>query len=187
MAGIVTQEALQEVVSLEELKMHLRVDGDLEDGYLTSLIRVAVDFAENFTKRSIVKRVNTVALDSFPVGSIRLPTYPVQEIQRITYKDILGEVKELPSESYQAVLDVEPPLAIPISSWPSEVFSMPGNVKLELLVGYEQVPMSIKQAILLLCGHFYENREVMRERYAHGSEIPFSVSALLYPYKVLRW
>lgn len=48
----VTQEALQDVVSLEELKMHIRVDGDLEDGYLASLTRAAVDFAENFTKRN---------------------------------------------------------------------------------------------------------------------------------------
>lgn len=42
LAGIVTQEELQDIVSLDELKIQLRVDGDLEDGYLTSLTRVAM-------------------------------------------------------------------------------------------------------------------------------------------------
>ena len=187
MNGVITQEMIQDVVSLEELKLHLRVDGELEDAYLTSLIRAAIDFAENYTRRSIVKRQVNIFLDGFSDSVIRLGTCPVQEIVQVSYENVNGEATVLPIESYRAVLDVDPPLVMPISSWPGDVLPIPGSVRVEAVVGYEQVPMSIHQAILLLCGHFYENREVMRTQYVTANEMPFSVSALLYPYKVLRW
>jgi hypothetical protein len=47
------------------------------------------------------------------------------------------------------------------------------------------IPKPIKQAMLLLIGHWYENREATA--FNVNRELAFSVNALLYPYKVLGW
>ena len=182
MDGIISQELLEHVLPLQELKMHLRIDSDLEDAYLISLARAAIDFAENYTKRFILERQKEIILDSLPSSPLMLPNYPVQEILQITYQNTEGNSVEVPSTTYQTMLNVEPPMIL-IASWPQST----GPFRIHALVGYKEVPMSIKQAILLLSGHFYENREVMRDRYVHSYEMPFSVTALLYPYKILRW
>jgi len=44
------------------------------------------------------------------------------------------------------------------------------------------VPKAIKQALLLLIGHLYENREAVTT--ANLNELPMAVNALLYPYRV---
>ncbi|KAB2953725.1 hypothetical protein F9B85_03650 [Heliorestis acidaminivorans] len=184
---ITLQEHQQAILTLDEVKIHLRVESDLEDAYIESLIASAIDFCENFTRRSLIERHVLFIDHHFPHGSIQLPLYPVQEIVKITYQDRNDVTKELPASDYNSALLLEPPLIAPRKPWPTDLSFLPGSLRIEAVVGYKKVPLSIKQAILLLCGHFYENREVMRDNYAHGSEIPFSVSALLYPYKVLRW
>ena len=176
-----------DVVSLDELKLHLRLDQDLEDTYLEGLLQAAVDFVENYTRRKLSQREEILLLNGFPQGVLRLSAMPVQEILAIHYEGLDGATHTLEPSSYRTVLDVEPPLILPLSGWPGAVQPIPGSVRIQAIVGYEEVPLSIKQAVLLLCGHFYENREVMRDRYVHSYEMPFSVSALLYPYKVLRW
>lgn len=168
--------------------MHLRLDQDLEDAYLEGLLQAAIDYVENHTRRKIAQREEVLLLDGFPSGSMRLPAVPVQEVLAIDYEGVDGVTHTLDPGSYRTALDVEPPLILPLSGWPGAVQPMPGSVRVQAVVGYDEVPLSIKQAVLLLCGHFYENREVLREGYAYGGrEISFSVSALLYPYKILRW
>ena len=46
------------------------------------------------------------------------------------------------------------------------------------------IPEAIKQAILLLIGHYFENREILLERGHIPKTIPFSAEALLYSYKI---
>ncbi len=182
-----TQAALERVVSLEEVKTHLRVDNDLEDAYLRVLIGAAIDFAENYTKRYIYERPIMMLFDSFPKCPLTLPRFPLQRLIRLSYQKSNGCSAVVPRAAYKSLLAVEPPLLLPIHVWPKNSKKAAGSVRVHAIAGYEKVPLSIKQAILLLCGHFYENREVMRERYVYGQEVPFSASALLYPYKVLRW
>lgn len=177
----------QTVLLLEEVKTHLRIDIEDEDQYLKVLVAAAIDFCENFTGRAISNKRIEIILDAFPTDNIKILWYPIKSVNKVTYIDQKGVLKELDDSNYQSILDVEPPVIIPKTSWPQGTVNTPGAVRIEALAGYERVPKSIKEALLLLVGHFYENREVMRERYVRGSEIPFSVSALLYPYKVLRW
>ena len=49
------------------------------------------------------------------------------------------------------------------------------------------VPTSIKQAMLLLIGHWYENREAMVESKFAASltEAPYVVEALLSPHRII--
>lgn len=51
------------------------------------------------------------------------------------------------------------------------------------------VPMSIRHAILLLAGHFYETREtiVVGRSVSIATEVPFTVDALLAPYRIYTY
>lgn len=178
--------AVEQVLSLELVKSHLRVDHDLEDEYLVGMLAAAIAVAEDFTGRRIIPCEDVIHLDRFPARELRLPVYPAQDITQIQYEDTQGNVQELAATEYRAILDVEPPLLLPATTWPATA-AIPGAVRIHATVGYAVTPASIQQALLLLCGHWYENREVVRERYVNSAEMPFSVSALLYPYKILRW
>nr|WP_156647154.1 head-tail connector protein [Lentibacillus sp. JNUCC-1] len=62
------------------------------------------------------------------------------------------------------------------------VVSTPGDYIVNYKAGYEKIPKSIEQAVLLLVSHFYENRETVIVG-TSVVKIPFSVESLLYPYK----
>lgn len=51
------------------------------------------------------------------------------------------------------------------------------------------VPMSIRHAILLLVGHFYDNREtiVVGRSASIATEVPFTLDALLAPYRIFTY
>lgn len=49
----------------------------------------------------------------------------------------------------------------------------------------EDVPESIKIAVLLLVGHYYANREAVT--FGTPSKIPFGVESLLWPYRELSF
>ena len=175
------------VLSLERLKMHLRVDGESEDAHLQVLLEAAVEYCEHFTGRVLAKRQLEVRLDGFPPGVLHVPAVPLHGVDSIAYVNREGDLVTLDAESYRVIASVEPPIVLPEGSWPSDVLAAEGSVVLTVTAGYDPLPKSIEQAVLMMCGHYYENREVMRERFSRVSEMPFATSALLYPYKIWSW
>ncbi len=174
------------VISLEEIKTHLRINHSEEDIYLTSLLEAAIEYCENFTGRVIKQKIVEIILDTFPARILKLPITPVIDVTSINYTNSKEEEIYIEALNYVKVLETEPPLVVHKESWPQDVINIPGKVRVAVNAGYEIAPQSIKQAVLLLCGHFYENREAVSIK-GELKELPFSVSALLYPYKVFRW
>lgn len=174
-------------ISLERLKTHLRVDHDEEDTYLQGLLDAAFDYCENFTGRILQKRQLEVRLDGFPPGVLHVRAVPLHSVDSLSYVNREGSLVTIDAAEYQVIPTVEPPLIVPEAGWPADVFDAEGTVHLVVTAGFDPLPSSIEQAILLLCGHYYDNREVMRERFARATEMPFGVSALLYPYKIWGW
>ncbi|WP_350354072.1 head-tail connector protein [Thermoanaerobacterium sp. RBIITD] len=81
---------------------------------------------------------------------------------------------------------------IPATGWPLDCALRSDAVKIRFKAGYSEVPKSIKQAMLLLIGHFYEHREAVNigGGTVGGGEIkelPLAVSSLLRPFWVPRW
>jgi uncharacterized phiE125 gp8 family phage protein len=182
----VIEEIGPDIVTLEEVKGHLRVEHNDEDAYITSLIKVATEYCENFTGRVIKQKTVEVILDTFPSKVLKLPITPILEVNKVYYTNLNGRDVYIDSSDYMIILETEPPIVIHKDRWPKDVIDIPGKVRVEAKVGYELIPHSIKQAVLLLCGHFYENREAVNKK-GKLNELPFSISALLYPYKVFRW
>ncbi len=174
-----------EPVSLEEAKLHCRVDGTDDDAYISSLIIVARSYVENFTGRSLVEQVWELGLDGFDSQEILLPKSPISEIESITYIDLGGAEQEF--EDYTLDTRSQPARLRPAygKSWPSTRDEM-NAVVIQYTAGYGDagdVPAGIKQAMLLIIGHFNENREAV----VLGTtvfKLPLAVDALLMPYRI---
>ena len=180
-----------EPVTLSEVKAHLRVDSILDDTLITSLITVAREYIENFTKRALATQTLELILDSFPNAEyIDLPLSPLQSVTSVKYKDSSGNETTLGSSGYIVNTDFLPGKIILAygCSWPTFTPYPTGAIRIKYVAGHETnnpVPISIKQAMLLLIGHLYENREATNIK--ELKEVPFAVNALLYPYKILGW
>lgn len=178
-----------ELVSVSELKTHLRIDVTDEDSYLPSLITAAREYCENWTGRTIGTKTLEGILDDFPdCDYIDLFDSPVQSLTSIKYIDSDGDETTWDSSYYVSNLDVIPEKIYPAygQTWPSFTPYPSGAVRIRYQAGHTSanLPEAIKQSILLVAGDLYENREATSEKKAY--ELPFSIKALLTPYRI-RW
>ena len=123
-------------------------------------------------------------LDAFPSGSsIKLPRPPLQSVTYLQYTDEDGVTSTFSSSSYMVDANSEPGRLVLLAgeSWPTDALYPAAAVNLRFVAGYgaaADVPQWSKQAILLLVGHWYENREAVLTG-AMPREIPFGVARLL--------
>ncbi|HAS91524.1 MAG TPA: hypothetical protein DCS12_04545 [Clostridiales bacterium] len=185
-----------EPVSLMEAKAHLRVTSTDEDTLIGIIIKAARQSAESMTRRSLASQVFELSLDDFPEEEIVLPMPPVESITSIKYKDSDGVETTWDSSKY-VFYNSEPAKIIPVYGevFPSFTPYPAGAVKIRFTAGYKTsgtdisliIPEAIKQALLLLIGSFYENREDLLSKGHIPKSLPFGVDALLYPYRIWGW
>jgi len=168
-----TEEQMLQVLSLDEAKSHLRVDFNDDDDYIKGLIFAAIQYAEGFQKRSIAPYTLQLTQDQFGYA-IPLRRGPVKNVVSVEYTLLDGTVKEVSSDSYIFSADEQ---LVPKTWWPSEALQGVDGVKVIYNTGYDTVPATTKQALKLLVGHWYENREPVGQV---TGEIPFSSQALLW-------
>jgi uncharacterized phiE125 gp8 family phage protein len=194
-----------EPVTLAEAKLQARVDwsggscggsaggGSSDDTLITALITAAREYVEVVTRRALVTQTWDYVLDEFPgVDYVRLPLPPLQSVTSITYKVKAGTVLTFAAANYVVATGSEPGKVILVSGcgWPSAELYRADPIRIQFVAGWtgvapNTVPVVIKQAILLLVGHLYENREAVAEvRGGALTEIPLGVDALLATHRV---
>ncbi len=158
-----------EPISTAEAKAHLRVTVSDDDTLIDSLVEAARLRFESDTHRAMITQNWELTLDSFPNSSdvaILLPRPPLQSVTSIKYDDTDGNEQTWSSGSYRVDTDSEPARVTPEYS---EVYpttrSVTGAVRIVYKTGYgdaaSAVPQSFIQAMLMLVGHWYENREAV--------------------------
>lgn len=177
-------------VSLELAKAHLRIAGNNSDDneYVVNLIRAAAKAIEQAIGRSLQSQVYRLSLPDWPAsGEIILPFPPLVSVQSIQYVDTAGATQTLAVSQYIVNDDNEPATITPAhdAEWP-EVQSQANAVQVNYTAGYTTVPEPIKQAILLLIGHWYENREAAITG-TIATDLPLAVNYLLEDYTVRRY
>ena len=155
-----------EPITLDEAKTHLRVLTSDDDAYITDLIKVARRKVEYDLRRALITQTWKMYLDDFPANGdvILIPYPPLQSITSIKYYDTSNEQQTWSNTEYELDIYSEPARVAEVYgyTWPS-VYDKLNAVEIIFIAGYgddaTDVPWTVKQAILMLIGHYYENRE----------------------------
>jgi uncharacterized phiE125 gp8 family phage protein len=178
-----------EPVSLAEARAHLRETGTEEDGLIAGYLLAAREFAETHTGRALMAQTWDQTEDALGDG-IRLRKTPVALVTSVQYLDADGVEQMLASDQYRVVRRAAgETVIVPAFGvvWPATQ-AVEGAVTVRYVAGYGTgpgvLPEAIRQAILLLVGHWFANREAVNAG-AAPSELPMGVEALLFPHRVL--
>jgi len=175
----VTTAPTVEPVTVAEAKTHCRLIGNADDAKLGELITAAREYAEAVTGQAFAVQTITAACDSFPSGAIELPIGPIVSLTSIKYTDATGVEREITSDVIVDDFSHKPRLILkPGKSWPSASLTSVNGVKVVYVAGAAP-SKKIKAAMLLLVGHWFENREEV----VIGQEsftVPFAAEALLH-------
>jgi len=155
-----------------------------EDSLISGLITAAREYCQGFQNRAFVNQTWYLWLDAWPAGDyISIPLPPLSTITAITYYDTDDTAATFAAASY-FVDNINEPGRVILNygeSWPSTTLRPANAICVEYVCGYgatsASVPQVVRQAMLLLIGHLYENREAGID--SALQEIPFGVKALL--------
>jgi uncharacterized phiE125 gp8 family phage protein len=172
-------------VTLAEVKRHARVDTNEDNTLLSRLIDAATAHIDGPYGIGVCMATQTWEwkLDRFPI-EFRIPLYPVQSVGSIEYVDENGSTQTLASSVYRVDTHSNP-ARITLSwnqSWPSTRL-VSNAVTVTFDAGYSSVPEDLRQAVLMLVSHWYENRETANIGNI-VNRMPFAVDAILDRYRV---
>lgn len=192
MALVLNSGPSVEPLTLLEVKNHLRLDAsdNTEDDLLNALITAARQDCEKFQGRAYITQTWELWLDAFPGQDfIKLNKSPVQSVSSIKYYDTDDTEATFSSDDYFVDTKSEPGRVVLnySESWPSTTLRPANGVCVTFVAGYgdaaSDVPQYIKNAMLLLIGHLYENREAVITGMT-AAQMPFGVEALLWKERV---
>lgn len=187
---LVTPPAV-EPISTAEAKLHLRVDHSDEDALIARLITAARKDVETYTRRALITQTQKLVLDDWPYIPFKLLMPPLQSVTSIQYTTRLGSALTFAASNY--VVDIySTPGRLTLAdgaSWPGDTLREMAGITITYVCGYgtesSAVPEPIRQAILLLVGHYYENREaVLSAVGANVQLLPMGIDSLLAEYRV---
>lgn len=171
-----------EPVAIGEARRHVALDHDCDDGLLGALITAARQKIEKETRSRLLSREVELRVPA----SVRLPLdLPIGPVQRVLSAAGLvnGQSTPTPAPELTAPGQLAGRLYWPANalSWPT-MDATPGAWRIRLEVGYgsepSQVPAALRQAILLLVGHWYEQREGVVVG-TIASDMPQSIESLV--------
>lgn len=154
------------IVSLEEMKTHLRLSNASMDAEITAAIREAaagLHGIDGILNRTVFPCRWVRYLREFPEsGIIQLPYPPLTGVVSIAYEDGLG-TSPAPTVSAESYIVKKGPLIGQIEllsdySWPSAI-THPRAVAVTFDAGYETYPDQLKRLIKILAADFIENKE----------------------------
>lgn len=189
-ASLITKPTV-EVVSLAEVKAHLRVDTTDHDVALAGYLHAARRWAQTYTRRVFNTQTWDITLDGWPVVAgehrIDFPWSPVQSVTTISYVSDAGVTTTLPTTEYLVRglgTDGLPYIVEAYEkTWPT-VRSTPESVTVRFVAGYGSqpgdVPEEIRAAIML-------HVEILFDRNPQNRTLLETArDALLDPYRVVR-
>ncbi len=161
---------VQEPLTLEEVKVYLRLSADQEEDYLRSLIASARAYVENATGRALLKQKWLMQIKPpYPCHSPLIKGSGKNLEIELPYSPLL-EVESVKSNGKEVYFTVEENKALlPSSLWNKEI-------SVTYWAGYGEtsasLPPDLKMAVLMATRFFYDHQIV---------DLP-----LLEPFKVLR-
>ncbi|WP_226576789.1 head-tail connector protein [Acuticoccus sediminis] len=188
MVAILVTPPQAEPVTREEAKLHARIDGTDEDAKVDALIAAARLDVESRTGRVLVSQGWRIVLDGPPArGIVRLAPGPVKSVDAVTVYGADGVAEVVPSDDY-LVDTANVPGRLMLSSgrfWGARALN---GIEIDFTCGFgepDDVPASLKQAVLMLVSYWYEQREAAAIG-AVPAHVASGVQALTAPYRMPR-
>jgi uncharacterized phiE125 gp8 family phage protein len=180
-----------EPVTPATVHAHLRlVEDGQEKDYATALIGAAREWAERRNGIATTEQVWELTLDGWWDYTLDLPVPPTQSITHVKYLDPDGVEQTLDPAAYALIA------GFPIAqlAWRLDAVrpshqDFPGAIRIRFVAGYADpnaVPKTVRQAILILVGTWFEHREAVGANTAF-QKVPMTVEALLDQTKVRWW
>ena len=171
-------------VVLAEVKDQLRVEHPDDDVLISRLIKIAVAYtdAQGALGHAMIQQKWGQWVHSVPPQSVRLTVGPVSSVTAVKYYDEAGALQTDTLSNYEIT---GTPFTTQIG--PKDGFNWPVTqdrsdaIRIEYVAGYgtspSDVPETLRHAMMLLIGHWYDNREntMMDEL----SNIPYGFDMLL--------
>jgi uncharacterized phiE125 gp8 family phage protein len=167
----------------EEAKSALNIEDDEDQDYVELLIGAAsawIDGPDGCLGTSIGQQTLEARLDAFDATEYRLPFGPVSAIAGVTYLTPEGALETLSTGVYDLLLERDLVLR-PGNSWPAVLYRN-DVIGVQYETGMTEVPLPIKQAVLLMVGHWYRSRQAVVVG-TIASQLPLGVDALLSTYR----
>ncbi len=163
-----------DVITLSEVKAHLRLDTDVEDDLLNNLISAATNLVEEYLGKTLIKKTWRLVDEGVDVDGLleitlpRGPLLKVLAVQRVLPNDTFMNIRFTVQNHYAKPIIVCRPFDLV-------------SVLYEAGYGYypKEVPSPIRQALLTLVSFFYENR-------SGQMALPPLVKTLLSPFTAIQ-
>lgn len=168
--------------NLATVKTHLRVDYDDDDSYITAIRLAARDYIEDYCD---------VKFGSFSHQAFWDYAYPVVLVPAIATSFSNVELRKKDGSSYTAVDSTKYEVDDTISPMRVHMKQMEGTgpelnlYRLSYTTSVTSVPEYVKQAFLMICGHFYENRQDVGNDRVY--EVPMTSRHLLNRYREMTF
>jgi uncharacterized phiE125 gp8 family phage protein len=176
---------------VEEMKDHLRMgsgfaDEGLQDGLIETYLRAAMAAIEGRIGKMLFQRRFLWVLECWRDAEQALPVSPVSGITSLTLVDAAGGEVIVPAAAYRLVKDLHRPrLAGKTAALPT--IPSEGLAKVVFDAGFgpawTDIPVDLRQAVLLLAGEYYEHRH---DDGAQAAGLPFGVVTLIERWRTVR-
>ena len=177
---------------VQALKDHLRLgtgfsDGNMQDGLIESYLRAAMSAIEGRTGKALMQRRFKLILEDWRDGSEQaLPVAPVTAIVTVTFYDVTGVATVLNASAYRLVVDTHRPKLAAVG-YLLPMVPTDGRIEVEFDAGFgavwTAVPPDLQQAVFLLAGQYYEQRNEFSNVPAG---LPYPVQALIERWRTVR-
>lgn len=160
-------------------KTFLRIENDLEDELLASLVAAAIRHVEGFTNLIVLRRAG---IDRLPVSGTwqRLGVTPVNAITAVAGLPEQGAAFTLPIEAYALDIDGSGDGWVRVTA-PGNATRIDVTVDVGLAADWAVIPEPLRLAVLRLTGHLHAYRDA-----APDSGPPAAVAALVRPWRRMR-
>jgi uncharacterized phiE125 gp8 family phage protein len=170
----VLTQAQTEPVSVDDVKIALRINCDDDDALIETYITAAREMVETATSRDLIEKTYNLYMDGFSdsdyvldryslssiVDIVRVPVTAITSVEYIASDTINGNYTVLPPENYQTDI-ISQPARIYFEKLPKYKSKTLNAIKITFKSGYisDNIPQPLVQAIMLIVGHWYENRQ----------------------------
>lgn len=176
-----------EPVSLQEARNWLRVDTNSDDMLIQALITSARLVIEAQAGVMLITQVWRCLFDAWPESDVvDLQLKPLQSVGIINVRDKDGAPATVPPDTF--MVDPSPMNArIAFRIAPPAPGQALAGIEIDVTVGFgaseSAVPATIRQAMLLLIGRWFENRG---DTHGDAQELPRDIAGLLAPWRPAR-